>query len=211
MSNDLLVILTGAATAALAVAFGLPQFFRVRRTGSLAGVSLPSVTNTLVSTTAWLFYGLHLQDFWVTLTSVVGLPSLIATFVAIIRRSDDRSGMWLPFGWAGLLAGTAAATPWFPLLFPALLGGSALWYVTPAAVTAWRSADVSGIASGTWLLLAVDGLVAGAYGAAAGVPAYLVYACIALLGALTVLARVYWRWAPECGECAPITGCTCAA
>jgi len=211
MSNDLLVILSGAATAALAVAFGLPQFFRVRRTGSVAGVSLPSVTNTLVSTTAWLFYGLHLHDFWVTLTSVVGLPSLIATFVAIVRRSDDRSGMWLPLGWAALLASTAATTPWFPLLVPALLGGSALWYVTPAAVTAWRSADVSGIASGTWLLLAVDGLVAGAYGLAAGVPAYLVYAAIAVVGALTVLARVYWRWAPDCGECAPITGCTCAA
>ncbi len=211
MSNDLLVIVTGAATATLALAFGLPQFFRVRRTGSVAGVSLPSVTNTLVSTTAWLFYGLHLQDFWVTLTSVVGLPSLVATFVAIVRRSDDRSGMWLPLGWAALLAATATATPWAPALFPTVLGGSALWYVTPAAVTAWRSADVSGIASGTWLLLGIDGLVAGAYGVAAGVTAYLVYASIAVLGALVVLARVYWRWVPECGECAPITGCTCTA
>jgi len=211
MSNDLLVLVSGAATAALALAFGLPQFLRVRRTGSVAGVSLPSVTNTVVSTTAWLFYGVHLHDFWVAMTSVVGLPSLVATFVAVVRRSDVRAGMWLPLLWAAILAGTAALMPWLPALFPAVLGASALWYVTPAAVTAWRSADVSGIAAGTWLLLAVDGLVAGAYGVAAAVPAYLVYAGVALAGALVVLARVYWRWAPDCGECAPITGCTCAA
>lgn len=211
MSNDLLVIVTGAATAALAMAFGLPQFFRVRRTGSVAGVSLPSVTNTVVSTTAWLIYGVHLHDFWVVLTAAVGLPSLVATFVAVVRRSDERAGMWLPLLWAALLAVTAALTPWLAALFPAVLGASALWYVTPAAVTAWRSADVSGIAAGTWLLLAVDGVVAGAYGAIAGVTAYLVYCGVALAGASLVLARVYWRWAPECGECAPLTGCTCAA
>ena len=211
MTNDLLVIVTGAATAALALAFGVPQWLRVRRTGSVAGVSLPSVTNTVVSTTAWLVYGVHLHDSWVILTAAVGLPSLVATFVAVVRRSDERAGMWLPLTWAALLAGTAAATPWSPGLFPALLGASALWYVTPAAVTAWRSADVSGIAAGTWLLLAVDGLVAGAYGVVAGVAAYVVYCGVALVGAMVVLARVYWRWAPECGECAPLTGCTCTA
>jgi len=211
VSNDLLVIVTGAATAALALAFGLPQFLRVRRTGSVAGVSLPSVTNTVVSTTAWLVYGVHLHDVWVVLTAAVGLPSLVATFVAVVRRSDERAGMWLPLLWAALLAVTAALTPRLPALFAAVLGASALWYVTPAAVTAWRSADVSGIAAATWLLLAVDGVVAGAYGAVAGVTAYLVYCGVALAGASLVLARVYWRWAPECGECAPLTGCTCAA
>ena len=211
MTNDLLVIVTGAATAALALAFGVPQWLRVRRTGSVAGVSLPSVTNTVVSTTAWLVYGVHLHDFWVILTAAVGLPSLVGTFVAVVRRSDERAGMWLPLTWAALLAGSAAATPWLPTLFPAVLGASALWYVTPAAVTAWRSADVSGIAAGTWLLLALDGLVAGAYGVIASVPAYLVYCAVALVGAGIVLARVYWRWAPECGECAPFAGCTCPA
>jgi len=119
--------------------------------------------------------------------------------------------MWLPLLWAGLLAATAALTPVLPALFPAVLGASALWYVTPAAVTAWRSADVSGIAAGTWLLLALDGLVAGAYGVVAGVPAYLVYCGVALVGAGIVLARVYWRWAPTCGECAPLTGCAVAS
>ena len=211
MSNDLLVLVSGAATTALALAFGVPQWMHVRRTGSIAGVSLPSVTNTLISTTAWLVYGLHLRDFWVTTTSIAGLPALLATFVAVVRRSDTRTGMWLPLTWAGILAATAASTSWLPALFPAVLGASVLWYVTPAALTAWRSPDVSGIAQGTWLLLALDGLVAGAYGVAAGVTAYLVYAAVAAVGAVVVLARVWWRWTPECGRCAPVTGCVCPA
>jgi len=211
MSDDLLVLITGALTTALALAFGVPQWLHVRRTDSIAGVSLPSITNTLVSTTAWLVYGLHLHDIWVTLTSVAGLPALAATFVAVVRRSDARTGMWLPLTWAALLAVTAATSPWLPGLFPAVLGCSVLWYVTPAALTAWRSPDVSGIATGTWLLLAVDAAVAGTYGLAAGVTAYLVYAVVAITGAVAVLARIWWRWTPECGECAPLGGCTCAA
>jgi uncharacterized protein with PQ loop repeat len=211
MSNDLLVLVTGALTTALALAFGVPQWLHVRRTDSIAGVSLPSITNTLVSTTAWLVYGLHLHDLWVTLTSIAGLPALAATFVAVVRRSGTRTGMWLPLTWTGLLAATAASTPWLPGLFPAVLGCSVLWYVTPAALTAWRSPDVSGIATGTWLLLAIDAGVAGAYGLAAGVTAYLVYAVVAITGAVVVLARIWWRWAPECGECPPFGGCTCVA
>ena len=211
MSNQLLILVMGAATAALALSFGVPQWLHVRRTDSIAGVSLASTTNTLVSTVAWMFYGLYLHDFWVTVTSIVGLPALIATFIAVIRRSDDRPGMWLPLVWAGLLAAGALAIPWYPAAFAALLGGSILWFVTPAAIVAWRSADVDGIAQGTWLLLALDGLVAGCYGLLAGVTGYVVYAAIAVVGAIVVLSRVWWRWSPDCGLCAPLTRCTCTA
>ena len=76
MSDDLLVLITGALTTALALAFGVPQWLHVRRTDSIAGISLPSITNTLVSTTAWLVYGVHLHDVWVTLTSIAGPVSL---------------------------------------------------------------------------------------------------------------------------------------
>jgi uncharacterized protein with PQ loop repeat len=211
MSPDLLTAVVGATTTALALAVGVPQWWRVRRTGSAAGVSLPSITNTLVSTTAWLLYGLHLRDVWVTAMSLAGLPALIATFVVVVRAGGSREGMWIPVAWASLLTVTAVLTPWAPAAFPAVLGFSVAWYVVPAAVTAWRSADVSGIAAGTWWLLVVDGLLAGAYGVLADVPASIVYAGVATLGASVVLARVLWRWTPECGECAPITGCTCPA
>ena len=211
MSPDLLTAAVGATTTALALAFGVPQWVRVRRTGSTAGVSLPSITCTLISTTAWLLYGLHLRDVWVTSMSLAGMPALLATFVVVLRAGGSRDGMAVPLAWASLLTLTAVLAPWAPPVFPTVLGFSVAWYVVPAAVTAWRSADVSGIAAGTWWLLVVDGLLAGAYGVLAAVPASVVYAVVATLGASVVLARVLgWRM-PECGACAPLPGCTCSA
>ena len=210
MTTQLLIIITGLATAVLAFAFGFPQWFRVRRTGSVSGISTASVTNSLVSTFAWLVYGLAIKDVWVTTTSIVGLPATVATLVAVARRSDEREGMWVPLAYAGILALTASFTPWLPALFPALLGMSILWFAVPAAITAWGSPDVAGLAQGTWWLLVLDGAIAGAYGMLANVSAYLVYAVVAIVGALVVLVRIHWRWVPECGECAPIPGCVCA-
>lgn len=210
MSHDLLVAVTGAATMALAFAFGLPQWLHVRRTGTVAGVSLPSLANTLISTVAWILYGLSLRDVWVTLTSTAALPALLASLTVVLRTGVSRRGMWLPLVWALTLVATAAIGPWLPGLFPAVIGLSILWYVAPAAVTAWLSPDVSGVARASWLLLIVDGSVAGLYGVVADVPAYLVYATVAILGAAAVLARLYWPWTPECGRCAPVTRCTCA-
>jgi uncharacterized protein with PQ loop repeat len=210
-AHDALVLVFGMLTTALAVAFGIPQFLHVRRTGSVAGVSLPSISNTLVSTTVWLLYGLHLHDFWVCLTSFAGIPAMAATLWLVVRRGGSRDGMWIPVAWAALLAAAALLTPSAPALFPAVLGCSILWFITPAAVTAWRSADVSGIAAGTWWLVGAEGAVGGVYGVVAGVPAYVVYAVVAVTGALVVLARLWWRWSPACGSCAPRPGCTCAA
>ena len=67
--------------------------------------------------------------------------------------------MWMPVVYTALRAATALLIPVAPWLFPAVLGCSILWFVTPAALTAWRSADISGLATGTWWLLVVDGLV----------------------------------------------------
>ena len=210
MTTQLLTLIPGLATAVLAFAFGFPQWFRVRRTGSISGISLASVTNSLVSTAAWLIYGLVLRDVWVTTTAIVGIPATVATLVAVLRRSDERDGMWVPAAWAGVLGISAALTPLLPSVFPAVIGMSILWFAVPAATTAWRSPDVDGLAPSTWWLLVLDGFICGTYGVLAGVTAYIVYAGIAIAGALVVLARIHWRWVPECGECAPIPGCACA-
>ena len=71
-----------------------------------------------------------------------------------------------------------------------VLGCSILWFVAPQAVTAWRSADVSGIAWQTWALLAVDGVVFGLYGLVSGIGADRVYGTAALLGSAVVVARL---------------------
>ena len=78
MTLHLLTIAMGMASALLAFAFGFPQWFRVRRTGSVAGISLPGVANTLVSTAGWLGYGLVIKDVWVLTTTLVGIPATMA-------------------------------------------------------------------------------------------------------------------------------------
>ena len=75
-------------------------------------------------------------------------------------------------------------------LIDVALGCSILWFVGPAAVTAWRSADVSGLAAQTWLVLAADGVIFGLYGLVADVTADRVYAVTSILGSGVVLARI---------------------
>ncbi|MEZ5114962.1 MAG: hypothetical protein R2737_01730 [Candidatus Nanopelagicales bacterium] len=209
MTPDLVTHLVGAVTTALAVAFAVPQLLRLRRTGTAAGVSVPSIGNSLVSCVAWTAYGVSLGDVWVTATSVAGLPALGATFVLALRSGASRRGLWLPVAWAALLAAAAVAAPLVPALFPALLGFSVLWYALPAVLTAWTSRDVAGIAPGTWWLLALDGSLGGLYGLLADVPANLWYAGVALSASGLVLLRLAWRRTRACGVCAPVPGCRC--
>ena len=89
-----------------------------------------------------------------------------------------------------------------------VLGGSILWYVAPAAWKAWSSADVSGVSRGAWVLLLVESAVCTVYGVLADVPAYLVYAAIAAVGSVLVLASLAWRSGRECGTCPPLRRCS---
>jgi len=210
-SHHTLTLLFGILSTGLAVAFELPQWLRLRKTRSSAGVSLPSITNTTISTFAWLVYGLHLHDLWVTTTAAAGLPVLLVTLIAVVRTGIKPDGMWIPALWTGILLATVAMHPWAPGLLPAVLGASILWYVTPAVITAWRSSDVTGLASGTWLLLILDATIVGTYGLLAHVAGYLYYSIIASTGALLVLARLHLARQHPCGVCPPLKACRCAA
>jgi hypothetical protein len=44
----------------------------------------------------------------------------------------------------------------------------------------------------------------------ADVPAYLIYAAIAAVGAVAVLARLAVGTSPSCGACPPLRACSCA-
>jgi hypothetical protein len=62
--------------------------------------------------------------------------------------------------------------------------------VGPAAITAWRSHDVSALAASAWAMLIVDALLAGAYGFLADLDANLIYALVATTGSLVILTRI---------------------
>ena len=211
MGDDALRAVFGVVMVGLACLYALPQWLQVRRTGSVEGVSLAATSNALISCVAWVLFALALGDVWVLLTCLAALPSLAATTHILVRRNASRAGMGTTWAWTAALALAAAISPWTSAPLNLLLGASILWYVAPAAWLAWTSADVSGVAAGAWLVLLADALLWFAYAVLAQVPAFFLYAVAAAAGALLVLARLGWRWVPDCGVCAPLRGCTCPA
>jgi uncharacterized protein with PQ loop repeat len=182
--------LLGLASVVIAFWFAVPQLMLLLRTGSTAGLSMTSLVNSSISLVAWTLYGFAHGSAWVVAASVVGLPSIVATAV-LARRDGLRLESALPWVWTWLLLVTAGADMVAGTsLIDGVLGCSILWFVAPAAVTAWRSADVSGIAWQTWALLAVDGMVFGLYGMVSGIGADRVYGSAALLGSAVVTARL---------------------
>jgi uncharacterized protein with PQ loop repeat len=193
MSSDALRLTFGVVMVGLAALYSLPQWLRVRRTGSVEGVSLAATSNAFVSCVVWVLYGATLGDLAVLLTCLAALPSLGATTWVLVRNDASREGMATTWVWTGALLVAGAVAPWTAAPLELLLGASIAWYVAPAAWMAWTSADVSGIAAGAWFVLLADAVVWLLYSLLADIPAGILYAVIAGTGAIAVLARLVWR------------------
>jgi uncharacterized protein with PQ loop repeat len=193
VGTDTLRVVFGVVMVSLAALYALPQWLKVRRTGSVEGVSLAATSNAFISCAAWVLFGVVLGDVWVLLTCLAALPSLGATTWILVRNHASRAGMWTTWVWTAALVGGAVVYPWSEAPISVLLGASILWYVGPAAVMAWTSSDVTGIAPGAWFVLLADAVVWMLYSLLAHVPAGILYAVIAGTGALAVLARLVWR------------------
>jgi uncharacterized protein with PQ loop repeat len=191
MPTDLLTALMGAATVVLAVAVSVPQLRALATGQGTGGLSLPALACSTVSFAAWTVHAIDLLDPWLIASSAVGVPGQAVTTWLAWRRGASRRGLWVPATWAALVSGVLAAD----LLLDTgvagpVVGGSILWLVVPAGVTAWRSQDVSGIAAGTWWVLVGEGALFLGYGLAAGVLASVVYGVVCLVGSGAVLARL---------------------
>ena len=185
------VDLLGLLSVLLAAWFTLPQLLRLLQTRSAAGVSSDSLANSLISLVGWTAYGFAHSKPWVILASAVGVPATAAA-LGMTMRLGNRLSLQLPGLWASVLLLTSVTDRVFGLaLIDLVLGCSILWYVVPAAVTAWRSTDVSGLSPQTWVVLSLEASVFGIYGLGAHVFADQVYAVTSISGAAVVLARIY--------------------
>jgi uncharacterized protein with PQ loop repeat len=181
----------GLAAVVLAVAVSVPQFARLLRTGHVSGVSLAAVTNSSISFGAWTIYAVAIGDLWLTISSAVGLPGQAATAWLAWRRGASRQQMWVPALWLAVLLAVAGLDVAAGMSMTTIVvGGSILWLVVPALVTAWRSHDVSGIAPATWWVLGLEGAIFLVYGITVGVAATVLYGVACLVGSGGVLARV---------------------
>lgn len=186
-----LATLVGLAGTLLAAAYTVPQFRKLRGMTTAAGVSVAALANSTISGVAWTVFGILEHEVWVALPAAVAVPATAGALGLAWLRGGSRSRLWLPVVWlvvvslAGLSAiwvGSGPAT--------VVLGSSVALLVTPAAMTAWRSHDVSAIAASAWSLMIVDALLAGAYGVLADVNANLIYAAVATIGSLAILLRI---------------------
>jgi uncharacterized protein with PQ loop repeat len=181
----------GLAATLLAFGYTVPQLRKLIRLRSAAGVSIAALANSTISGVAWTAYGAAEHDLWVALPSLVSLPATVGALVIAWSSGGSRRRLWLPFVWAAVVALAASSAPWAggrPITFA--LGFSVTLLIAPAALTAWRSQDVSAIAASAWAMLIVDALLAGVYGMLAGIDANLIYAVVATAGSLAILARV---------------------
>ena len=181
----------GLAGTLLAFAYTVPQMRKLSRSGSAAGVSVASLANSTVSGVAWTIFGVVEHEVWVVLPALLALPGTAGALLLAWTRGGDRARLWLPGVWAVVIAALTAAVPYVgsrPIIVA--LGCSITLMVGPAAVTAWRSQDVSAIAASAWAMLIVDAALAGAYGLLADIDANLIYALVATSGAVLVLTRL---------------------
>ncbi|HEY0951682.1 hypothetical protein [Nocardioides sp.] len=189
--NLSLATLVGLAGTLLAVGYSVPQFSKLRQMGNAAGVSIAALTNSTISGVAWTVFGVHEREIWVALPAAVAVPATAGAAVLAWLRGGSRERMWLPLVWLATLSLAGLSTFWVgPAPATVVLGCSVALLVTPAALTAWRSHDVSAIAASAWAMMIVDALLAGAYGVLADIDANLIYAAVATIGSLAILLRI---------------------
>jgi uncharacterized protein with PQ loop repeat len=189
--NVSLATLVGLAGTLLAFGYTVPQVRKLVRSGTAAGVSVAALANSTVSGIAWTVYGVVEHEIWVILPAFLALPGTAGAMVLAWLRGGSRDRMWLPVVWASTITALTALVPVLgsrPIIVA--LGCSVTLMVAPAAVTAWRSHDVSAIAASAWAMLIVDAVLAGGYGLLADIDANLIYALVATSGAVLILTRL---------------------
>lgn len=181
----------GMAGTLLAAAYTVPQFRKLRRMTTAAGVSVAALASSTISGLAWTVFGVLEHEVWVALPAAVAVPATAGALTLAWFRGGSRARLWVPAVWLAVVLSTGLAAFWVGS-GPAtvVLGSSVALLVTPAAMTAWRSHDVSAIAASAWALMIVDALLAGAYGVLADVDANLIYATVATIGSLAILLRI---------------------
>jgi uncharacterized protein with PQ loop repeat len=186
-----LATLVGLAGTLLAAAYTVPQFRKLRGMSTANGVSVAALANSTISGVAWTVFGILERELWVALPAAVAVPATAGALTIAWFRGGSRARLWLPVAWLGVVSAAGLAAIWVgsgPATL--VLGFSVALLVAPAALTAWRSHDVSAIAASAWALMIVDALLAGAYGVLADVDANLIYAAVATIGSLAILLRI---------------------
>jgi uncharacterized protein with PQ loop repeat len=177
--------------AALAIPQFLPQLIKVRRSGDASGVSLSWAVLTSVNNAAWLVY-FTLSGLWTALVPAVSATVLAGLLASSIRRQVPIERRWAAAiaGWALLLVAATVAAGRAGL--GTLLSVAFAVQVAPAIWVAYRSPRLSGVAVGTWLLVAGELTCWGVYGVHRHDPRLVTMGVIGVIAAALMLTRVHF-------------------
>ena len=176
----------------LAAIFAVPQFLpqlaRLRRTGDTAGVSWTWAALTSVNNGAWTGY-FALSRLWTALVPSVSATLLAGTLAVLLARRDGlpARAAAATTGWAALLTAIAVLSGRAGL--GAALTVSFIVQTAPSVWKAYRSEDVSGISTGTWLLILGELLCWGIFGTCESDARLMVLGWTGVTASLLVLAR----------------------
>jgi uncharacterized protein with PQ loop repeat len=140
------------AAAAFAIPQFLPQLLKLRATDDTAGVSWSWATLTSVNNAAWFAY-FALAGYWSALVPASSATVLAGTLAIMLGwRGQAKTRLALLIGsWVALLitgcvvAGRAGLGTLLTVAF--------ILQVIPSLWTAYRTAQLTGVAAGTWLLI----------------------------------------------------------
>lgn len=149
--GDLLDYLPIAA-AAFAIPQFLPQLLKLRATDDTAGVSWSWATLTSVNNGAWFAY-FTASAYWAALVPAASATLLAGTLATMLARRGQAKARpaILISGWVALLV--AGFTVAGRSGLGTLLTVAFILQVTPSLWTAYRTAHLTGVAAGTWLLI----------------------------------------------------------
>lgn len=180
------------AANVIGAAMAFPQAWRVLRHRQIAGVS-PTWAAVSVTTNAW----------WVVYALAIGNPAIIPVagisvigYAAIVVGLARQGALGDGFG---LALGSSVAVALVPLAALQLGGwpiaglSLGLLYavqLSPAVITAIRASDLLGVATGTWIVAAVESVLWGVYGAARGDLGLISLAVVGIIMSTIVLTRV---------------------
>jgi hypothetical protein len=140
------------AAAAFAIPQFLPQLLKLRATDDIAGVSWSWATLTSVNNAAWFAY-FALASYWTALVPATSATLLAGTLAIMLARRGQAKARpaVLISSWAALLITGCVAAGRTGL--GTLLAAAFILQVTPSLWTAYRTAHLTGVAAGTWLLI----------------------------------------------------------
>jgi uncharacterized protein with PQ loop repeat len=140
------------AAAAFAIPQFLPQLLKLQRTDDTAGVSWSWATLTSVNNAAWFAY-FAASAYWAALVPATSATLLAGTLaIMLARRGQARARPAVVIAsWVALLTVVFAVAGRTGL--GTLLTVAFVLQVTPSLWMAYRTARLTGVAAGTWLLI----------------------------------------------------------